>query len=278
MTYYKSKRPVDGKPPIWVIVNENGKIINKNPSKDELKGLEIEKIYVRNIVPKIRHYNLTDTCDRCQIGKLSPGKAHWEYDKYENETGKWICDECYRKFDPNSFNNIHKSIRDCRTNNLNPNCSTAKGDLFQELTCRWRSIVSIIPVEDINKKNDNYNSPIDHSRDSELGIIQTKGRSYNSERRRYDFTSLDKDWEKKFDNYIFYCISDDGKVIERIYIIPLFEIKYKRTIVSIYKNPKRIRQGDLWYEKYRITDEEVLKKANEIWKEIIRENDILRRR
>lgn len=44
--YYKSKRPVDGKPPIWVIVDETGKIVNRNPSKYELKGLKIfpEKI------------------------------------------------------------------------------------------------------------------------------------------------------------------------------------------------------------------------------------------
>ena len=36
---YKTKRIIDGKPPIWVIVDENGKIINRNPSKDELKLL-----------------------------------------------------------------------------------------------------------------------------------------------------------------------------------------------------------------------------------------------
>jgi hypothetical protein len=37
MTNYKSKRPVDGKPPIWVIVDENSKVVNRNPSKEELK-------------------------------------------------------------------------------------------------------------------------------------------------------------------------------------------------------------------------------------------------
>lgn len=39
---YKTKRPIDGKKPIWVIVNEDGKVVNKNPSKEELKGLEKE--------------------------------------------------------------------------------------------------------------------------------------------------------------------------------------------------------------------------------------------
>ncbi len=41
MKYYKSVRLVDGKPR-WVIVDENDNIVNKNPSKDELKGLEEE--------------------------------------------------------------------------------------------------------------------------------------------------------------------------------------------------------------------------------------------
>jgi hypothetical protein len=37
---YKSKRIVDGKPPLrTVIVDEDGKVINKNPTKEELKGL-----------------------------------------------------------------------------------------------------------------------------------------------------------------------------------------------------------------------------------------------
>lgn len=39
MTKYKRYAPVDGKKPIWVIV-ENGKIINYSPSKEELKGLD----------------------------------------------------------------------------------------------------------------------------------------------------------------------------------------------------------------------------------------------
>lgn len=42
MTYYKSCRIVG-----WIIVDENGNIINRNPSKDELKGLEEEPYKVK---------------------------------------------------------------------------------------------------------------------------------------------------------------------------------------------------------------------------------------
>lgn len=38
MTNYKSYRIIDGKPK-WTIVDEYGKIVNKDPSKEELKCL-----------------------------------------------------------------------------------------------------------------------------------------------------------------------------------------------------------------------------------------------
>lgn len=40
MIYYKAWRIIDGKPARWVIIDENGKIVNKNPIKDELKKLD----------------------------------------------------------------------------------------------------------------------------------------------------------------------------------------------------------------------------------------------
>lgn len=45
MTYYKSKRPIDGKPPIWVIVDEDGNIVNNNPNKEELKCIDFDKTH-----------------------------------------------------------------------------------------------------------------------------------------------------------------------------------------------------------------------------------------
>ncbi len=42
MVIYKDNRLIDGKPR-WVITDEDGNITNRNPSKDELKGLKIVK-------------------------------------------------------------------------------------------------------------------------------------------------------------------------------------------------------------------------------------------
>lgn len=44
---YKAYRIVDGKPR-WIIVDENGNIVNRNPSKCELKGLEKQCKYDKN--------------------------------------------------------------------------------------------------------------------------------------------------------------------------------------------------------------------------------------
>lgn len=41
MINYKTKRIIDGKPR-WVVINEDGNVVNRNPSKEELKGLKIE--------------------------------------------------------------------------------------------------------------------------------------------------------------------------------------------------------------------------------------------
>jgi len=60
-------------------------------------------------------------------------------------------------------------------------------------------------------------------------------------------------------------MSKDGKTIERIYIIPYLEI-IKRPTISVYKNPSR---GVQWYEKYRVTDKDEVKKVNEIYGKIL---------
>jgi hypothetical protein len=206
MTNYKSKRPIDGKPPIWVIVDEDGKVVNRDPSKEELKGL-----------------------------------------------GKDI---------------LTTYIRDS---------TKEKGDNFEELTCIWRSTISTIPVKNMNKYR--RNTPIDHSLDSVLGIIQTKGRLYDPSQGKWDqsFKSEHRQIANgfKFDVLIMYCASRDGKDIERVYIFPTEKV-LERTTISIYKNPKD-KWGNIiysWYDKYRVTDKKTLELVNKIWRDII-ENGIV---
>lgn len=216
----------------------------------------------------------TNVCYGCGISFEnsieSPLKECNEYHKW---TGRWDCRKCWGKYDPNSTNNIRKLLRDHRAGNLR-NLEHIKGDLFQELTCRYRSTVSIILVEDLNKKLDNYTSQIDHTPDSELGIIQTKGKLFNrlssGAYGGWLFGNFKGEWHKEYDHAICYCASEDGKGIERIYIFSSWEIIGRLTI-NIVKNPSRHIP---WYEKYRITEEETLNKVNQIWKQILEERNI----
>ena len=207
------------------------------------------------------YYNRTNTCDRCKIEKLKPHKAYREYvikDKKEVWTGRWLCRSCFLKRSTGR-----------RTGSLSTNSSQVKGDMFEELTCIWRG------VKNLNIENDNFNSPMDHSRDPELGIVQTKG-ALIGERfagvlkyECWNFNAM-HEIEKEFDHLIFYCTSKDTKNIERVYIFPWEEI-LRRTNVCIYKNPSRSR-GIPWYEEYRVKDEVILKQVNDIWTKILQEN------
>lgn len=212
------------------------------------------------------YYNRTNTCDICG-NKLIPHNARRELDNKGNWTGRWLCNKCWVKFDYHkrlgTHHNIMKQLRDSRTGNLDPYSSKAKGDLFEELTCRWKG------VKNLNIENDNYRSPIDHSPD-ELGIIyQTKGKIYDSINQRWSISFRSEHNAirngYRFDFVILYCASKDGKIIERIYIFPKEEVMM-RTSITIVKNPST---WPPWYEQYRIKDEETMKKVNDIWKEII---------
>lgn len=222
-------------------------------------------------------YNDTNSCSRIKENgeicgeKFDKVKALRERDKDGNETGRWICNKCYMK-DYDKKRDIKKEYRerylsDRRTGNQNPNSTQAIGDLFERLTEIKKNVVNL------NKKLDCYNTPIDHSADSEGRIPQTQGRLYNSKYGCWlGFGPLEREWNKKFDYMIYYCASEDGKIIERIYEIPKFETT-GRTCISIYKNPMNTRgTGPIipWYEKYRVKDEEEIKKINDIWKKIIK--------
>ncbi len=186
------------------------------------------------------------------------------YKRYETD-GSWLdnaymCNKCWRRTSPNSFNNIQKSLRNHRINNLDSMSNSWKGDRYQKLACEqfgW---------EDLNKKNDSYNSPLDCYNPKTGLFHQVRGRiSYYG---TWNFTRLENEWYKKFKTMVVYCADKNGNYIERIYIFPLEEIINRRTI-SIYKNPTDARGNPIvtWYEKYRFKNEDGLKMANNIWKE-----------
>lgn len=228
---------------------------------------------------KTIYYNKTNVCDgtkedgeKCK-NKLYPHNAYKEY-KYEKLmkiwTKNWLCKSCYSKdYDKNnsnSRNNILKSIGNCRTGNQDEDSAQAKGKKSQKLACKSYGWI------DLNEKNDNYSTgtPID-CYDPKTGLYhQVQWRSYDDYNKCWNSGGkLEREWYKEFTDMVFYCADRYGRIIERIYIFPIEEIR-KRTGITIYKNPKD-RWGNPitpWYEKYRVKDEDGLKKANELWEDI----------
>lgn len=223
------------------------------------------------------YYNRTNTCDNIiAIGfswrrcgeKLVPRKAIREKNKNGNLTGRWICNKCYLKDyhkRPDSQVNIQKSLANRRIGNLDPNSEQAKGDKSQELACE------LYGWEDLNKKYDNYNTPID-CYDPRTGLYhQVQGSYYNYIEKYWFFGNFEREWEKIFEYMICFCFNKYGKIVERIYKFPKEEIERVKGI-TIFRNPTVGRYSTPftpWYEKYRITNEDELKKANEIWREIL---------
>ena len=109
MTNYKAWRmPGIGEKPRWVIVDETEKIINKNPTKDELKELKT--------FPKEKRDNKysSSLCDICNRPFEEAGHGTHYKEKIEQQwTGKYICHKCYMKVQndkPDSSNNIRKEL------------------------------------------------------------------------------------------------------------------------------------------------------------------------
>lgn len=215
-----------------------------------------------------KRYNQTHSCDRCrksfdELEKLGRYPLK-EYNEKGQWTRKWDCPTCRRKYDPGSIDNIRKSLRNCRTGNQNPNHPVTKGAKIQLLACE------LYGWEDLNKKYNNYMSPIDCYDLKTKKYYQVRGKWYDPINRIWTSGSFDNDWDKKYDYMIFFCITKDGMVIERIYVFPWEEI-LKRQTICISKSPTDSHGNPItpWYEKYRIVGEEELKKANDIW-EIVR--------
>lgn len=209
-------------------------------------------------------YNENNTCDNCK-NKLIVGKTYKEYNK-QKWTGRYLCINCWRKIyykhiekeNQHSFYNVMKRMKDSRINNLDPNSSHGKGYIYEQITARTRNI------KNLNVEEDNFNFPIDHI-DPEYGILQSKGTTYNILEKRWN-TCWINEQKKEFDNLILYCLSKDGKNVERVYIIPNKEVLL-RTGLTIVKYPTKKRFIEQWYEKYRVDE----KPYNDVYHKILDE-------
>lgn len=156
-TKYKIPVKMNGNK-FWVVYG-NGKFI-RNPTEEDLKGTELKTYNTANVCHLCEEENKREGKGLIDKSILYPNNALRETDKYGKKTDKWVCYthgmRSYSRYDPNSESNIIKLMRDRRTGNLK-DARQILADNCQECTCKW------LGCEDLNKKNDNYNSPIDCS-------------------------------------------------------------------------------------------------------------------
>ena len=331
---YKAWRiPGIGEKAKWIVVDENGNIVDRSPTREELMNLKegicagykrykytkdkllrflinfyeenrrvptcsdfdedhkypsFKIYYLRfgswnNAIKESglwkKRYNPAHTCDRCgkDFGDQEESRNYplKEYDKKGNWNGNWDCPSCYQTFDPNSQHNLIKSVADCRTRNQRPDSTNIKGDKGQKLLCAWKGYT------DLNKENDNYKSPIDCIDEKTRQHYQAKIAYYNNIERSWkqEFQKLIKSIKTGFRFKILYmfCVSKDGKIIERIYELPEKEIYDSETnkgrgsisIMMYDSNMRPYENG--WYARYRNKDLEELENVNKTWQSILRE-------
>lgn len=262
---YRISVSFDGENFFWVAWN-NGKLIT-NPTEDDLKYTEIKSYNKTNICWRCREDNEKYGRELTDKSILYPGNAHKEKDNDGNKTGKWICHVHegidYETYGPNSSNNIRKSLANCRTGNQGLNSTQVLGDNSLELVCELYGWI------DLNKKSDNYTTAID-CYDPKTGLYhQVQGRHYSAEYGTWPNFSFEREQTKIFEDMVCICISEDGKIVERIYKFPEKIVKYK-SCAGIYKYNSIGQLYDRgWYEEYTVKDKDELKKANDIWKKII---------
>lgn len=241
--YKMLKMPGVGEKPRWVIVGGDGFIINKNPTKEELKSAKKWDF----------KHNSTNTCYRC--GK-SFDKTTWHPHKEKDKDGKWLgiwdCQNCWEKYDPSSGYNRRKSETDCRNSNLDPNSSPGIGYITSVLVKKF------LGVEDCFDITENFNHPgydlIEHE---DWGKVDAKGSSLlmlNGQLVHRFHTKKNKEADH------FFCIGYDKnrKHVKAVFIIPNDEYISELVVISVPYNR---------YSKYNIfkKSEEEIKKWDDLF-------------
>lgn len=286
---YKTKRIIDGKSPLrTVIVDENGKVIDKNPTNDELKN--IVDINIKKFKEK---YNRTGVCCVIENGKtcknmLSPQMAYAEYDENGISSGRYICRHHWRRLHekkPDSWNNkrrpLLKMLAQCRSGDIDPDSPQFAGRVGNSLT------EQLFGVKDLDIENDNYTigTPVDHDsipdglRNSIVSIDGKKeslvGKIPTSKCSRLLFRydkpykycfDIGREHKKKLDIVICYCANEVLTKIEKILIIPIVDLKGV-TGIAIIKNSRSNRKFK--YTRYE-TCSDLVEQANTILPDILK--------
>lgn len=183
------------------------------------------------------------------------GTSEWSkyYDNIGNWTGQYMCKECYNKDYNRNHIDDRKFIANCWNKRIKKGDSQGEGLVAEAITAKVR-FLKVLSIETYN-----FKSKFDLSIDKDYGRIQVKSKS-----------SWHGDWsiyfgrEHNFDTLFVLCNNDDindGKRIERVYVIPEKEL-YGITGITILKN-----DNSKW-EKFRLREEHI-KLYNDLYKDLM---------
>lgn len=227
---YKSIRIIDGKPRL-VIVDEDGKIINRNPSKDELIPIvNTEEARRKPLFP------FGTKC--CVHGEIIIGKG-FKYPNKKNWDGhSFACNTCYQRRyrldNPDIIklhnNELHKTSS-WENGELDPYSEKGRGYIIEQFVCKP------LGVKNLNVESNTSCAKYDTTKHDIFGNIQIKGSTFNG---HYYMTNIRM--EEEFDTLIFVCTDRyiPWKNVRKMYAIPSIEL-IGETNIYIYEDWSKLR-------------------------------------
>lgn len=229
MTIYKSVRIINGASK-WIISNQQGNIVDRDPTKEKLRLAVVEKKYGSKL----------KWC--CICGNNNVRKRY--YDDNGNWDGKSrLCDNCYTNI---NYNYIQKMLAGFRNGNLDPLSTVGKGFIGQQVIAKKYN------VDDCNLKMDNFHFYVDLSKISGHGYCEVKISSLLG-----NIWKAELGMDHKFDTVFVLCMDKNvpWRDIEKVYVIPESEL-YGEVRINIYKDFSNVRSRFKWVDKFRV-DEKV---------------------
>ena len=236
---YKMFRTPDlGEKPRWVIVGGDGFIVNKNPTKEELKSAKKWTF----------QHNSTETCYRCgeSFDKISNNPLK-EKDKDGKWLGIWDCTNCWQKYDPNSGNNKIKLEADCRNKEVDPKSKQGIAYITEVLVSKFLGLPTCFEIID------NFCYPkYDMIEHEDWGLVDAKGSSLLVI-HGYLYHEFGINYNKKADH--FFCIGYDK---DRKHVLAVFIIPNEERISKLYDIPIPYNRNSK-YNRYKESEKEVKK-------------------
>lgn len=172
---FKSLRIIDGRPK-WVLINENGDIVNRNPTKEQIENAKFEYSNFYRI-----HRFKGRKCRKCGNDISDPSRdnhgTRYLDDKGNWDGKSWLCNCCYMK----DYNKDRNDNADWRTGNLSRYSPSGKGFIGAQIVART------LGVDDCNIIMDNFNFYIDLGKHSKYGYIEVKTATLDIECGEWSF-------------------------------------------------------------------------------------------